>query len=439
VINLPSGPAFCAETLPLNAGRWCRDEIIACIAALTGAGELAAGLDLARLTVELAYREAAADLSTNAALVLAKSAGLPPGTLAEYLAAALRSRPAVKSVAIGRTGVVTWRLAESFWQARLGELVGAGRRYGDSDIGRGQAIGLRCAGRDVLDFLPLDQARAAIIGEALATLLTKAGFTVSRDGLTDDAATALPGRRITRTATRLKIAAVTIAACHDRPGGLICRPAERAARPEDSLTLSDLADETDKDTLRFIMLTRPHGQAQEIDLVEARDRSHGNPVWLVQHAYARVQSVLRHAAAELDLPDLDGPPALSDLGGPPGLSDLGGPLALSDLGGPLARADLTLLADPAELALIRRLARWPSLIEHAAVAREPHHAAIFLQDLASDFHRLWNKGKDHASLRFVDRDDRVMTLARLALLQGVAAVIESGLQIVGIEPVREMR
>jgi arginyl-tRNA synthetase len=394
----------------VNAIRWCRDEIIACVGALTGAGRLPDGLDLARLTVEPAYREASGDLSTNAALVLATSAGLPPGVLAEGLAAALRARPAVESVAICHGGLVTWRLAPSFWQARLRELVRAGPRYGDSDVGRGQAITIRGPATDLFDFLPLVQVRAAIFAEALATLLTKVGFALSRAGLTDDPPTAARGDRTARSVRHLRVAAVAIDAC---PGGLICQPVERAARSDDALIFDDLTlGEIDRQALRFIMLTRPHGQAQQIDLNKVRDPSHDNPAWLVQHAYARIQSVLRHAIAELDLPDLGAHPV---------------------------GADPTPLTDPAELALMRRLAGWPSVIDHAAVTHAPHHAAIFLEDLASDFHRLWNKGKDHATLRFVDRDDRVTTLARLALLQGVAAIIASGLRIVGIEPVREMR
>ena len=74
------------------------------------------------------------------------------------------------------------------------------------------------------------------------------------------------------------------------------------------------------------------------------------------------------------------------------------------------------LTAEAELALIRRLAQWPRTVEAAAQAREPHRIAFFLYDLAADFHMLWSRGKDDATLRFLLPDRPVETLARLALV-----------------------
>jgi arginyl-tRNA synthetase len=85
------------------------------------------------------------------------------------------------------------------------------------------------------------------------------------------------------------------------------------------------------------------------------------------------------------------------------------------------------------------MAAWPRLIEGAAESHEPHRVAFYLYEVASGFHGLWNKGKDDASLRFVLADDRGTTLARLALVQAVAFVVASGLQVFGVEPVMEMR
>ena len=105
----------------------------------------------------------------------------------------------------------------------------------------------------------------------------------------------------------------------------------------------------------------------------------------------------------------------------------------------LAQAPLDRLDDPAELGLIKLLASWPRLIEAAAEAHEPHRVAFSLYDVAAAFHGLWNKGKDETSLRFLVAGDADLTAARLALVQATATVIASGLEIMGVTPVEEMR
>ena len=105
----------------------------------------------------------------------------------------------------------------------------------------------------------------------------------------------------------------------------------------------------------------------------------------------------------------------------------------------LAEVPLDSLTAEAELALIRRLAQWPRTVEAAAQAREPHRIAFFLYDLAADFHMLWNRGKDDSTLRFLQADRPAETLARLALVAATAVVIRSGLAVMGVEPVEEMR
>ena len=96
------------------------------------------------------------------------------------------------------------------------------------------------------------------------------------------------------------------------------------------------------------------------------------------------------------------------------------------------------LSDPAELALAKLLAGWPRLVESAAEAHESHRVAFYLYDAAA-FHGLWNKGKDDPNLRFLMAADAALAAARLALLQATATIIASGLEIMGVEPVEEMR
>ena len=161
------------------------------------------------------------------------------------------------------------------------------------------------------------------------------------------------------------------------------------------------------------MLTRKNDAPLDFDLDKVVEHSRDNPVFYVQYAHARARSVLRLAAAEMA--DLD----------------------LSPAG--LAQAPLARLTDPAELGLIKAMAGWPRLVETAAEAHEPHRVAFYLYDLASAFHALWHKGNDEARLRFLLPDDRATTLARLALVQSLAFIIASGLGIIGVEPVEEMR
>ena len=85
------------------------------------------------------------------------------------------------------------------------------------------------------------------------------------------------------------------------------------------------------------------------------------------------------------------------------------------------------------------MSSWPRLVETAAEAHEPHRVAFYLYDLASAFHTLWNKGKEDPALRFIVAEDRSVTEARLGLIWGVATVIASGLGIMGVQPVEEMR
>jgi arginyl-tRNA synthetase len=105
----------------------------------------------------------------------------------------------------------------------------------------------------------------------------------------------------------------------------------------------------------------------------------------------------------------------------------------------LADAPTELLTDAGEVALVRRLAEWPRIIDAAAEAHEPHRVAYYLHDLASDFHAHWNRGKDDDRLRFVNSSDPRSTCARLALVRAISMVLAAGLGILGVSAPDEMR
>lgn len=191
-------------------------------------------------------------------------------------------------------------------------------------------------------------------------------------------------------------------------GSEVVRMSKRAGT---FVTLRDLIEDVGADAVRFTMLTRKSDAQFDFDLDAVVAQTRENPVFYVQYAHARCRSVLRAAV------------------------DSGWPADRAAL----AQVDLAPLADAAELALIRRLASWPRLVEGAAQACEPHRIAFFLYDLAGDFHMLWNKGREDAALRFLQESDRPGTLARLALVEATATVIRSGLRVMGVTPVEEMR
>ena len=212
------------------------------------------------------------------------------------------------------------------------------------------------------------------------------------------------------SAGNTKFEAVLCQMVHIMRGGVPVRMSKRAGS---YVTLSDLLDEVGKDAVRFTMLTRNADAQMEFDLDKALAQTRDNPVFYVQYAHARCRSVLRSAAESLSAE------------------------VVADAS--LADAKLDSLVAESELALMRRLAAWPRTAEGAALAREPHRIAFFLYDLASDFHMLWNRGKDDATLRFLQKDRPEETLARLALVAATALVIRSGLAVMGVTPVEEMR
>ena len=187
-------------------------------------------------------------------------------------------------------------------------------------------------------------------------------------------------------------------------------PFKMSKRAGTFVTLRDLIQEVGSDVVRFVMLTRKNDAPLDFDLEKVLDQSKDNPVFYVQYAHARVCSVLRKAVeADIDVSDQN-----------------------------LASADLSQNNHQVELRLIKKLAEWPRLVQVSAKTNEPHRVAFYLYELAGDFHSLWNKGNDEKRLRFI-QEDTTIALAKLALARSLAIVISSGLSILGVEAVSEMR
>ncbi len=594
-----------------------RHRIIAAVEAAAAAGALPAGLDTSRVSVEPPREAAHGDITTNAAMVLAKPAGMKPRDLAVVLAERLAALDTVAGVDIAGPGFVNLRLKQSVLYAQLVQVLKAGPAYGDTTLGAGAPVNVEYVSTNPTGPLHVGHGRGAVVGDALAGLLEKAGYAVTREYYINDAGAQVDalawsvgfrylqalGEKISEETfegscpqgqlqyrgeylipvgralmekfgdslaikdedgafelpaidewlpkvrefaidammdlIREDLAALGVRQSVfsserqlagrgaveealeflkergliyqgileppkgktpddwepreqtlfratrfgddvDRPvrksdgswtyfatdmayhldkyrrgfkiminvwgadhGGYVKRmraavkaltggegeldvklcqmvnltddgkPVKMSKRAGTFVTLRDVIDKVGKDVVRFIMLTRKNDAHLDFDLTQAQEQSRDNPVFYVQYAHARCRSVLRHAAEEFTSEEL-------------------APRSL-------ARAKLGRLADPAEIELIRTMAQWPRMVEGAALAHEPHRIAYYLQEFAGRFHALWNMGKDNASLRFIATNDRELSLARLALVQGVAFVIASGLKVFDVEPVEELR
>ncbi|MBF0166682.1 MAG: arginine--tRNA ligase [Alphaproteobacteria bacterium] len=558
------------------------------------------GIDLSRVAVEPPRDASHGDMATNAAMVLSKQAGMAPKSIAEPLAERLRGHPDVVSVSVAGPGFINWRLSDSFWRAQLSLILKTGTGWGDSQMGGGRKVNLEYVSANPTGPMHIGHARGAVVGDALAALLEKAGFAVTREYYINDAGAQVdvlarsvhlrylealgceigeipeglyPGDYLKPagealafhhgdiwkdlpedrwlgefrhfavnammdmiredlsalgvvhavfTSERAMVEAGAVDAALksleergliytgvleppkgktpddweprpqtlfkatefgddvDRPlkksdgtwtyfasdiayhkqkfdrgfpvmidvwgadhGGYVKRlqaavkaitegkgaldvklcqmvsllkngePFKMSKRAGTFVTLRDLIDEVGKDVVRFIMLTRKNDAQLDFDLDKVREQSRDNPVFYVQYAHARACSVARHGAEMFEGDDL------------------------SDAA--LSRLDLSALTDSDEMALIRLMAGWPRLIEAAAESHEPHRLAYYLGDLAGGFHSLWNRGRDEAELRFLIAEKPELSLARLALVRGLAVVIASGLKVFGVEPVLEMR
>ena len=195
-------------------------------------------------------------------------------------------------------------------------------------------------------------------------------------------------------------------------------PVKMSKRSGDFITLREVVDEVGKDAVRFMMLYRKNDAVLDFDMAKVKEQSRENPVFYVQYGHARAHSIFRNARETV--PELP--------------VDDAGRAAF------LAQAPFDLLADDAELALMKKIGAYPRLIESAAAAHEPHRVAFYLYELASEFHALWTKGgKDSPHLRFIIQNDPRLTVARLALVQGVVTVLASGLALLGVGAPEEMR
>lgn len=159
----------------------------AALAELTDAGTLPAGLSHANVTVEPPRDASHGDLATNAAMVLAKPAGMNPRALAEALVAALRTKPGIAAAEVAGPGFINLKLADSVWHAQINAMLGAGSDYGRSTVGQAKRINVEYVSANPTGPMHMGHCRGAVVGDALAGLLQYAGWDVTKEYYINDA------------------------------------------------------------------------------------------------------------------------------------------------------------------------------------------------------------------------------------------------------------
>ena len=162
-------------------------HIAAALDALQASGKLPAGLNRANVTVEPPRDLAHGDLSTNAAMVLAKPAGMNPRALAEALSAELSKLPLVTGAEIAGPGFINLRLADSAWLDELRAIAALGADYGRSTMGGGSMVNVEYVSANPTGPMHMGHCRGAVVGDALATLLAFTGHRVTREYYVNDA------------------------------------------------------------------------------------------------------------------------------------------------------------------------------------------------------------------------------------------------------------
>jgi arginyl-tRNA synthetase len=179
------------------------------------------------------------------------------------------------------------------------------------------------------------------------------------------------------------------------------QPVQMSKRAGEFITLREVMEEVGVDTTKFIFLTRRPDSHLEFDLDVAKSQSSENPVFYVQYAHARINSIFVNAREKGINTD--------------NLFDI----------------DLNPLSTHEELKIIRKLLMYPMVFEGAVHTHEPHRITFYLQELSGMFHPFYNKHR-------VMSDDLELTSARLALCEAIKTVLQDGLMILGLSAPEKM-
>tara|TARA_B100001105_G_scaffold8286_1_gene6246 strand:- start:82 stop:621 length:540 start_codon:yes stop_codon:yes gene_type:complete len=176
-------------------------------------------------------------------------------------------------------------------------------------------------------------------------------------------------------------------------------------RKGDYITVEDLIREVGKDSTRFMMLSRSNNVELDFDFKKVTDKSKENPVFYVQYAYARINSIFR--ILKLNLKDK------------------------------IKMENNKFALNLHEIEILKKISEWPRCVEISSNKLEPHRIPFYLYDLVTLFHAYWNLGNDNKEFRFVPKNGSLNS-PRLILLQALAIVIKNGMSILGVSTPSKM-
>ena len=177
------------------------------------------------------------------------------------------------------------------------------------------------------------------------------------------------------------------------------KPFKMSKRAGDFISVQDLLDEVNKDSIRFMMLNRSNDVELDFDFEKIKEKTKDNPVYYVQYAYARINSIVRTLKKTLNDNISVSPNSFSP--------------------------------NQYEEKIIRKIFEWPKIIESAATKLEPHKIPFYLYELSTLFHSYWSKGNEDTRFRFVE-NGKVKREESLIFIFLIAVVIKNGMNILGV-------
>jgi len=183
------------------------------------------------------------------------------------------------------------------------------------------------------------------------------------------------------------------------------KPFKMSKRAGDFISAQDLLNEVDKDPIRFMMLNRSNDVELDFDFDKVKERTKDNPVFYVQYAFARINSLLRILKISLNNKIK------------------------------LEKENFNLNEN--EEKIVRKIFEWPKVIESALKNFELHKIPFYLYELSTLFHAYWSKGNEDKSYRFIE-NEKIKRIEILVVLNLVAIVIQNGMKILGVSLPKKM-
>ena len=181
------------------------------------------------------------------------------------------------------------------------------------------------------------------------------------------------------------------------------KPFKMSKRKGDYVTVDDLISEVGKDSVRFMMLSRSNDTELDFDFEKVTEKSKDNPVFYVQYAFARINSIFNSIKLNLD----------------------------SEI--KVKNKDFSI--NDYEVQLLKKISEWPKCVDLSVSRLEPHRIPFYLYELVTLFHSYWNLGKEKKEFRFVSEN---LNLSRLIILQALSIVIKNGMSILGVNTPNSM-